>query len=149
MDKNNKTAMKDVEFMTAAEKEKVLRQWKTFLKHGLQFKGFTKALYNHLIQHCSFIAHYNRQGFYATYFESPDDTIRFFQQFDRDSGCISVEYGGTWWLSSDYQDINAAMCDVFDECKKLFYEQLTNAARERAVSQARALLLEHDVPVNF
>lgn len=151
MGKNNKkkTAMKDVEFMTAEEKEKVLRQWKTFLKHGLQFKHFMPALYNHLIQHCSFIAHYDRQGFYDTYFETPTDTIRFFRQFDRDTGHESVEYGGAWWLNGDYEDINKAMCEVFDPYKKRFYERLTKTQRDQDMSQARALLEKHGVAADF
>ena len=49
---------RDVQFMSAAQKATILRAWVRFLKSGLQFEQFTKALYNHLIQHCSFIAHY-------------------------------------------------------------------------------------------
>ncbi len=44
--------------MSAAQKTTVLRAWIRFLKSGLRFDQFTKALYDHLIQHCSFIAHY-------------------------------------------------------------------------------------------
>ena len=49
---------RDVQFMSAAQKTTVLRAWIRFLKSGLRFDQFTKALYDHLIQHCSFIAHY-------------------------------------------------------------------------------------------
>ena len=108
--KGNK--MKDVQFMTGKEKEIVLKQWKTFVTNGFQFKHFTSRLYLHLINHCSFIAHYSRAGFYNTYFKNPDDTIHFLSQFDFDLGCRSVEYGGTHWLTAeDYCDINRAMCD--------------------------------------
>jgi hypothetical protein len=48
----------DVRFMSAAQKTTVLRAWIRFLKSGLRCDQFTKALYDHLIQHCSFIAHY-------------------------------------------------------------------------------------------
>ena len=49
---------KDVRFMTAVDKKKVLRQWVRFLKSGCDARHFMKSLYHHLIQHCSFIAHY-------------------------------------------------------------------------------------------
>lgn len=106
--------MKDVQFMSAAEKRRVLRHWELFLKGGCKFTQFTKALYNHLIMHCSFIAHYNIAGFYATYFESGDDTRRFLRQFDnRDGIPSSIEYGMIcWYTDSDYNDINSEMCRI-------------------------------------
>lgn len=42
----------DVEFMTAREKELVLKSWRAFLKQGLQKQHFTKRLYEHLHLHC-------------------------------------------------------------------------------------------------
>ena len=57
----------DVQFMTAKEKGMVLKNWETFLKHGLKKQHFTKRLYEHLHLHCGFIAHYSRDGFYSTY----------------------------------------------------------------------------------
>ena len=59
--------LKDSEFMNANEKRKVLTQWERFIKGGFSFHLFTDNLYQHLILHCGFIAHYNRSGFYATY----------------------------------------------------------------------------------
>ena len=50
----------DTKFMTADQKRVVLKQWEIFLRGGLKAGDFNKALYDHLIQHCSFIAHYNR-----------------------------------------------------------------------------------------
>ncbi len=68
---------RDVQFMSAAEKTRTLRAWTRFLNNRLQFEQFTKGLYNHLIQHCSFIAHYNRAGFYSCYFEAGDSIALF------------------------------------------------------------------------
>lgn len=105
---------KTVKFMTAAEKEKVLKDWIRFIRGGCKFSQFTKALYNHLIQHCSFIAHYNRAGFYDTYFAPPANGSVFFRQFNRSYDCKSVEYGWDIWLSDpDYADINNAMVDAY------------------------------------
>ncbi len=136
--------LKDTKFMSAAEKEKVLRQWAAFLRNGLRFQDFTEALYKHLTLHCSFIAHYDRHGFYSFYFDVPEDSIRFLRQFDRDFGCVSVEYGATWWLTDpEYRDINVAMCDIFDRCKRRLCKGLRELQRERDLAQADALLAKH------
>ena len=100
----------DVQFMTAKEKELVLKNWKTFLKHGLQRKHFIKRLYNHLHLHCGYIAHYSRDGFYSTYFEAGQDTERFFDHF---CTYTKTNYGA----NSDYDDINTTMRDIYQEYK--------------------------------
>lgn len=114
--------MKSVQFMSAEEKNKVLVAWERFIESNFSSTKFTKLLYNHLIMHCSFIAHYNIGGFYSTYFENPLDTIRFLKQFDRDYGCVSVEYGYAGWLTcEEYSDINNAMVDYFELRKASCY----------------------------
>jgi len=131
---------KDTQFLSAKGKEKVLRDWRRFLRDGLKFSEFTENLYNHLIQHCEFIAHYDRQGFYATYFVEPEDTIRFFSQFDKEKGNRSVEYGVTWWLQGDYEDINKAMIEEFERCKEEIYEMLNKKLLQVRVKRARKAL---------
>ena len=98
----------DVQFMTAKEKELVLKNWRTFLQHGLKKEHFTKRLYNHLHLHCGFIAHYNIHGFYSTYFEAGQDTERFFEHFCNYS---ARNYGA----NIDYDDLNTAMRQVFSQ----------------------------------
>jgi len=133
--------LKDVQFMSAAEKRKVLKQWELFLKYGLQDKHFSKSLYHHLMQHCSFIAHYDKNGFYATYFLHGDDTRRFLSQFDIRNAQLdpegdiavmprSVEYGSTQWYTHDYDDINRAMIKVAAR----YVPALMGAAGEKALS---------------
>jgi hypothetical protein len=100
----------DVQFMTAKEKELVLKNWKTFLQHGLKKEHFTKRLYNHLQQHCGFTAHYDIHGFYATYFEAGQDIERFFEHF-----CTYTV--GNYGANVDYDDINTAMRQVYEEFK--------------------------------
>jgi hypothetical protein len=39
---------RDTEFMTAREKELVLRAWVRFLEQGLRFEDFSRRLYEHL-----------------------------------------------------------------------------------------------------
>jgi len=105
--------MSDSKFMTARQKEGVVRDWVRFVAGGFRQEDFTKALYLHLTNNCSFIAHYDRMGFYQTYFSAPEDTLWFLSQFDRSQGCASVEYGDSHWLTQDgYADVNAAMVDL-------------------------------------
>ncbi len=70
--------LKDSKFMTAEQKKKVLRQWDRFIEGGFSFHLFTDAIYQHLNLHCGFIAHYNRAGFYSTYWNG--DFIAFARQ---------------------------------------------------------------------
>jgi hypothetical protein len=132
--------------MSAAQKTTVLRAWVRFLKTGLRFDQFTKALYDHLIQRCSFIAHYNRAGFYSHYFEAGDSTAFFLSQFDSRGRCLSVEYGGRHWLSGDYEDINRAMIAEGDA----FIPSLLDTSRRRQeaadITTATALLAKHGIP---
>ena len=115
---------KDVQFMTAKLKTKVFRAWVRFLKSNFNRTQFSEELYDHLIQHCQFIAHFNRQGFYNVYFDDPQGTLKFVAQFDPNGSGRSVEYGQDGWLSGDYKDINEAMRRVMGE----FVERLTARA---------------------
>jgi hypothetical protein len=81
--------------MSAAEKEKFLKDWKKFIKSDFSNAKLTKHLYEHLTLYCSFIAHFNQQGSYSFYFDDPEDTLKFLRQFDRNYRCSSVEYGST------------------------------------------------------
>lgn len=100
----------DVEFMTAKEKELVLKSWKTFLKHALQKQHFTKRLYEHLHLHCGYIACYNQSGFYSAYFKAGQDIERFFEHF-----CTYT--AGNYGANVDYDDLNAAMRQVYEKYK--------------------------------
>ncbi|MBI2851274.1 MAG: hypothetical protein HYX80_09620 [Chloroflexi bacterium] len=137
----------DSRFMPAAEKSKVLEQWERFLKSGLDKERFTKLLYHHLIQHCSFIAHFDIHGFYATYFESGDDTVRFLSQFDTRGGMPkSVEYGTNGWLTDeDYYDVNIEMCRIASRHIPGLELKAKNDQRHADMAKAEALLKKHGV----
>lgn len=127
----------DVQFLTAKEKQLILKQWITFLKFlaspswqefndhnsGSNYgmiapKQFTDRLYKHLSLHCGFIAHFNIHGFYSTYFDGdPINLKNFFDRFEK------TEYGGynpssTW---GDYQDIGKAMADEYLKVKNQIF----------------------------
>jgi hypothetical protein len=126
--------------MPAEEKEKALRDWKKFIEHDFDLKYFTERLYKHISLHCEFIAHFNRHGFYDSYFANPESTIKFLHQFDRDFGCVSVEYGSTRWLSSeDYADINTAMVGALEPYKSNIYPRLKQKAKERKLAEIERL----------
>jgi len=135
----------DVQFMSAAEKKTTLRAWVRFLKNGLRSQDFTKGLYHHLIQHCSFIAHYNRAGFYAHYFESGDSTVHFLSQFDPRGPCLSVEYGYRGWLSGDYSDLNLAMVSEAATFIPALLDAARRTQRTADIAAAATLLARHGV----
>lgn len=149
----------DVKFMSAEEKRLVLRDWDRFLKTLMKcptpsekdraraLRAFTKRLYRHLHLHCSFIAHFDREGFFYTYFANPGSTLRFLRQFDKDSDCRAVEYGSSWWLNGDFADINQAMCEALEPVKEGLYAKLQEEARQRDVQLATALLAKHGIVV--
>lgn len=142
--------LKDVQFMSAQEKSRVLKQWETFLKYGCQEQHFTKPLYHHLIQHCSFIAHYDRGGFYSTYFERGEDTAHFLTQFDNRNGVPdSIEYGMKYWyLDGDMGDINAEMCRVAIKYIDGLVKVARSSQEQADIAEARALLAKHGIPLN-
>jgi len=146
---DGKEPMKDVKFMSAAEKQKVLKQWELFLKSGLSKDKFSKALYEHLINHCSFIAHYNIHGFYDTYFDQGDDTVHFLSQFDNRNGIPkSVELGMFgWYTDSDYHDLNSAMCRVASPYIPLLIKQVEAKQKAHDIELAELLLAKHGIKV--
>lgn len=131
--------------MSAVEKGKVLQAWDRFLKSGLKQSAFTKELYRHLSNRCSFIAHFDRDGFYARYFSEPNDrTILFLQQFDPSRAGLSAERGDLEWLrSAAAADLNGAMRQVAGKYVEGLLRKTYKAIRERDVATAHALLAKH------
>jgi hypothetical protein len=139
-------AFSDSEFMSAREKALVLKAWVRFLKKGLRREDFSDRLYTHLINHCSFIAHYSRTGFYSTYFDNSEDTTWFLSQFDKDGEreCRSVEYGDSSWRDrGDYEDVNGAMIEEASAFIPALLEQSSEKAKEADLAEARRLAAKH------
>lgn len=148
--------MKDAKFMSAKEKEIVLKAWERFMrglaggKAGEELSRiFTEALYHHLIQHCSFIAHYNRGGFFQHYFDRQEMTLKFLSQFDGRGPCLSVEYGMDYWIRRgndvcrEYYDINAEMVRIAMGFIPGIQERLGKSQETRDLALAKALLGKH------
>ena len=160
---NKAYQFKDVEFMTAKEKQLVLKNWTKFLKQlaidtgeeqldkygnsmPVLFKYFTKRLYEHLHLHCSFIAHYNRFGFFETYFSEPETTQLFLGQFLNRK---SIEYGGFWWLNGDYSDINNAMCEIAKDIAGTIIDKKAIEQKNLDIQRAKQLLEKHDLELKL
>ena len=135
-------AFSDAQFMSAREKALVLKAWVRFLKNGLRWEHFSGRLYRHLINHCGFIAHYSRAGYYATYFENGEDAMRFLSQFDKRGECRSVEYGGSWF-DGLYEDLNSAMIEEAVRYIPALLEQTSAKAKETDLAEARRLAAKH------
>jgi hypothetical protein len=145
---------RDAQFMTAREKELTLKAWARFVKAlavgtPQQVKrAFTKRIYHHLTQHCSFIAHYNIHGFFETYFDDPQKTSLFLRQFDGDYGYRSIEYGMTYWhhggndVCQEYYDLNQAMCQEVEGCKRHIYTRCRQETTKRLEAQHRRIMAE-------
>ena len=131
--------MKDTQFMTAKEKEKVLKQWRTFLKHGFQRHQFTKRLYTHLMQHCDYIAHYDIHGFYSYYFTTGDKIAEFLKQWDNPR---AGEWG-FYWLEGDYADVNQAMVEIAEPYMPTLLYHAQQWQRTEDIQAAQRILAKH------
>lgn len=141
---------RDEHFMTAAEKEKVLRAWIRFLKSGCARTQFTEALYQHLSLHCSFIAHFDRNGFYNFYFERiTPQLFRFFDQFDPEKPGISAELGSDGWLSPHHTgaDLSQAMREAARPYLAVLRQRFGETRRQRDISSATAILATYGLAV--
>lgn len=124
---------KDAQFLTAKEKEKLVKNMKSFLKNDFSITTFTDALYKHFSLHCGFIAHYDRNGFWNTYFTSPEGKVRWAKAF-----CGYSEMG-------DYTDVNKVLKEMIHEHMLLKMGSLRHAAKERDIAQAKDLLKKHGI----
>jgi hypothetical protein len=128
----------DEQFMMAQEKWRVLRAWRRFIRGGFELEKFTEATWHHLIQHCSFIAHYDRGGFWDFYFNSvPRDLAMFLNQFGGDHR--SAEYGGRLWLEDRFTgaDLNRAMCQEMEPLYPTLVQVLDGLGRQYQVAVAQ------------
>src|SRR3989442_1007898 len=138
-----KYEFRDVQFMSAREKELVLKAWVRFVRNGLRYEDFRRRLYEHLHLHCQFIAHYDRAGFYRTYFENGEDTVRFLSQFDKRGECRSIEYGMMSWLEGEYGDLARAMIEEASPYIPKLMEDAQVRQREADLAEARRLVAKH------
>ena len=63
----------------AEQKAKFANHFVKFVKSGYKYSLFHKWFYNRLSMCFGFIAHYNKNGFYDTYFADIEKIVRFWQ----------------------------------------------------------------------
>ena len=128
----------DTQFMTARQKDLVLKDWRRFLRRGLRQADFTKRLYEHLHQHCGFIAHYNIHGFYSEYFEAGQDTERFFTNF---CSYTAQNFGAC----AEYDDLNTAMRQEYEHHREAIARRVADdVAAKPALLEASVLRAKED-----
>lgn len=94
----------DTKFMTTDDKIRVAKQFKVFVEGGFKREDFTERLYEFLHVNAGFIAHYNIDGFYATYFNGDENDLNRF---------ISHIINQSMW--GEYKDIGKFMADILED----------------------------------
>lgn len=139
---------KDEQFLSAVEKEKVLKHWLRFLKNGLRREDFTHRLYHFIYQSCDFIAHTDIHGFFEYFFERGDDQFVFLHQFDRAKGCKTAEGWGDYWRTGSYSDLTNQMIDQAAKFLPVLYAQAKSAQRQSDLARAERLLARHGLQLS-
>jgi hypothetical protein len=68
------------EFSTAEDKARFANQFVKFVSNGYKFADFPKWFYQRLSMCFGHIAHYDRFGFYETFFKSDRGIVEFMRQ---------------------------------------------------------------------
>jgi hypothetical protein len=98
---------------------------------------FHNELYEHLHQHCGFIAHYDRHGFYHTYFDEPDATIDFIEHMkEAEKRC-----------HEDYSDINEAMAKETKKVSSDLIRLMEMRCKKRDIETAKNLLDKYGLKI--
>ncbi len=101
--------MNNILYLSTEGKEIFLKDRSRFNERYFKLARFTNRIYDHLIQHCEFIARYNKRGVLRDVLFGSRRPLT----FDRDAGCISVEYNMKHLLTAEgYSDINTAMAQA-------------------------------------
>lgn len=144
---------KDVQFMTAKLKAKVVRDWERFIVARLKlkrsdtlpgsdwgpvFKPFSKDLYNHFNQHLGYIAHGSQWGFFGVQFENTADFLRNVKQISE--GRDGMGFGMN---REHYADVNRSMTSI----ARVYLAEVESLKRDedeederQALASARRLL---------
>lgn len=115
---------------TAAEKERIYRDWVRFISGGFQRSQFHKDLYLFLINHHGDIAHYSIEGYYSDYFSSPERVMEFIQWFSQQTQQYS-RWGSSSINTYAWGDLRDAMQEALNQCASQVGPSLIDARRNR------------------
>lgn len=140
----NENKFTDAHFMSAREKQKVVNNFKKFLKNNCSETTFTKALYNHLHLHCGFIAHYNINGFYNTYFTGDkDDLLQFCRNF------LDEDYKASpYSCTQDMSDINMAMSLELEKEFPRLIKPFIDKTKQSALFEIKRLMVNNNIKID-
>lgn len=104
------TTFTPTQHSSAEDKAKFLRQLQGFITSGFPTTKFSKPFYNRLSNCFGHIAHYNQGGFYAEWFSTTADQVRFLERIleypaygQPDFTFCDVEKAAkAWLLSTDH-----------------------------------------------
>ncbi len=85
-------------WQTAEDKARFAKQFVRFVQNDFAIRYFTENFYRRLSNTFGNIAHYNRAGFWDTFFTTTSDTLRFLEQ-TLQHPC----YGDPAWTYSDVE----------------------------------------------
>ena len=136
----------DAEFMSAQQKEKVMKQWICFLESNLQQRFFLPELYQHIYMRSNLIAHFDRKRFYERYFTSGDGKIEFLEHFDEEKKASA-------WIADprrarDYDDLNAAMIEGARKYLPVLYASAIAEQRDADLELVERLLNRHGMTIS-
>lgn len=143
----------DSDFLSARDKYLVYTKYRSFLDslkkeyekprevhgriHSAPFFRFHERLYEHLHLECGFIAHNNREGFYHTYFEDPEDTIHFIDHMKK-----AEEH-----CNKEFTDINEALAEETKRQAQQLNQAMSMRIKKRDIETARSLLKRHGLKI--
>lgn len=119
---------------TAADKAKFLRQFQKFVESDFAPSKFPKWFYNRLSMTFGHIAHYNKGGFFGTFFESTRDKVEFLRQ--------TLGYGC-------YGDAGFTYCDVERDIQSWLREQSTLAQYQTKTRRLKTVTNTYSKPGTF
>jgi len=126
--------------MTAEEKQKVANDFSRFVNavdcdYDNCQKFFTKRLYEHLHLHCGFIAHYDQNGFFSTYFENPEDTKEFFKELRKGFGYV------------EYNDVESVMKQTIESHKGAIAMKMDSRELQEDKIRIWTLMKKHNLEI--
>ncbi len=131
---------KDMQFLTAQQKYKAFKRFKSVIEKR-DIHLMDKNLYEHLHLHCGYIAHYDINGFKATY-NDPQDFLRFCEHFLKHNG-----QSLRWPSMSDYADVNRAMCEILEQHIDKIRQEAVDFQNETELSFLHRLAEKHGLKV--
>ena len=121
---------------TCEDKARFAGQLMAFIENGCDEKQFTSSLYSRLSQMFGFIAHTDRGGFIATYFDTPQSKAVFIDHI-----LAHTPVGDPAWTWSDVEHvIQDALEDAEHEGGYGWMDHYTRASDEATEAEERAEL---------